>query len=154
MSKRYWLMKTEPDVYSIDDLARDGREHWEGIRNYQARNFMRDEMRVGDAVLIYHSNAKPPGVAGLATICREAYPDHFAWDAASQYFDPKASPEDPRWCMVDVTFVEKFSQLVSLETLKADPTLEGMLVTRRGQRLSIQPVDQVHYRHVVTLGSR
>src|SRR5690606_17593040 len=106
--KRYWLMKSEPGSYSIDDLQRDTRTSWEGVRNYQARNFMRDDMRPGDGVLFYHSGANPPGVAGLAKIARAAYPDPTALDPDSHYYDPKATKEDPRWVMVDIEFVEKF----------------------------------------------
>ncbi|PRP90680.1 EVE domain protein [Enhygromyxa salina] len=154
--RRYWLMKSEPDVYSIDDLARDKRGEWEGVRNYQARNFMRDEMAIGDLVLFYHSNAKPPGVAGVARVVTEAYPDHHAFDEASNYYDPKSDPEAPRWWMVDVEFVEKLPELVTLDALKAEAQpegpLEGMLVARRGQRLSIQPVDKAHFARVLRLG--
>jgi predicted RNA-binding protein with PUA-like domain len=147
--RRYWLMKSEPDVYSIDDLARDGRAEWEGVRNYQARNLMRDEMREGDLVLFYHSNAKPPGVAGVARVCREAYPDATQFDRRSQYHDPKSKRDDPRWLLVDVEFVERFDEVVSLADLKADPALEGMKVTQKGQRLSVQPVDEPHFRHIL-----
>ncbi|WP_052548389.1 EVE domain-containing protein [Enhygromyxa salina] len=152
--RRYWLMKTEPDVYSIDDLERAGQGEWEGVRSYQARNFMRDDMAVGDLVLFYHSNAKPPGVAGVARIAAEAYPDHHAFDPDSNYYDPKSDPDDPRWWMVDVAFVEKLPELVSLDTLKAEANgpLAGMLVVRRGQRLSIQPVDKAHFARVLQLG--
>jgi predicted RNA-binding protein with PUA-like domain len=147
--KQYWLMKSEPDVYSIDDLQRDGSTRWVGVRNYQARNFMRDQMRVGDEVLYYHSNAKPPGVAGLARICKAGYPDHTAFEPDSPYYDAKSMPGEPRWYMVDVQFVEKFDELLPLDALKDDPRLEGMLVTQRGQRLSVQPVDGKHFKHVV-----
>src|SRR5690606_13531408 len=121
---RHWLMKSEPDVFSIDDLARVGVEPWNGVRNYQARNYMRDQMRVGDLVLFYHSNADPPGVAGVGRICREAYPDHTALDPASEYHDPRATPGNPIWCMVDVEFVEKFPRLVSLDEMRAHPDLD------------------------------
>ncbi|MSR89118.1 MAG: EVE domain-containing protein [Candidatus Margulisbacteria bacterium] len=150
MSKRYWLMKTEPSTFSIDELARLGTSQWEGVRNYQARNFMRDDMRVGDCVLIYHSNATPPGIVGLATVCREGYPDYFAQDIKSTYFDPKSTPEKPIWFMVDVAFDEKFSRLISLEELKADPALYDMLVVQRGSRLSIQPVSETHFLRVLS----
>ena len=113
---RCWLMKSEPYVYSIDDLKRDGSTCWEGVRNYQARNLMR-EMEVGDAVLFYHSNAKPPGVAGLARVARTAYPDHFAWEEGHKYFDEKSSPEDPRWWLVDVEYVDTLPEFVSLDEL-------------------------------------
>lgn len=150
---KYWLMKSEPNTYSIDDLARDGRTHWDGVRNYQARNFMRDEMKVGDGVLFYHSNANPPGVAGIARVVREGYPDNTAQDPNSKYFDPKASPEDPRWFMVDIEFVEKFDELVPLETLRQTPGLEEMLVTKKS-RLSVQPVRPEEFEIVVGLGRR
>lgn len=143
-------MKSEPDVYSIDDLQRDGTESWEGVRNYQARNFMRD-MAVGDLALFYHSNAKPPGIAGLARICREAYPDDTQFDPKSQYFDPKSKKDEPRWSMVDVEFVEKFNELLSLQTLKDTGALEGMRVIQKGSRLSVQPVDLAHFKKVLKL---
>lgn len=153
MAKRgikLWLMKSEPDVYSLDDLARDGTECWEGVRNYQARNFMRD-MAVGDLALFYHSNAKPPGVAGVCRISREAYPDDTQFDKKSKYYDPKSKKEDPRWSMVDVTFVEKFPEEVSLQALKDDAALEGMGVIQKGSRLSVQPVEKKHFKRVLKL---
>lgn len=143
--RRYWLMKSEPDVFSIDDLQRRKREPWDGVRNYQARNYMRDEMAPGDLVLFYHSNAKPPGVAGVARIAGDAYPDPTAFDPDSKYYDPKSDPDEPRWWLVDVEFVEKFAEIVSLDALKEAPNLDGMLVIRRGQRLSVQPVDKAHF---------
>jgi predicted RNA-binding protein with PUA-like domain len=153
MTKRYWLMKSEPNVYSIDDLARDGRTFWDGVRNYQARNFMRDQMKVGDEVLFYHSNAEPPGVVGIARVVREGYPDHTARDPNSKYYDPKATEEDPRWFMVDVEFVEKFDEMVSLDTLRSTPGLENMLVTKKS-RLSVQPVTEQEFEIVRRLGRR
>ena len=151
---KYWLMKSEPDVFGIDDLARVDSEPWDGVRNYQARNFMRDEMRVGDMVLFYHSNSKPSGVVGVARVCREAYPDHTAWDEKSKYFDPKSDPDNPRWFMVEVEFVEKFPAVVALQALKAVDELKEMLVIRRGMRLSIQPVTAEEFRVVQKLGRR
>lgn len=150
--KQYWLMKSEPNVFGIDDLERDGSTCWDGVRNYQARNFMRDEMRLGDLVLFYHSNAKPPGVAGIARVCRAAYLDHTQFDRKSTYFDPKATESEPRWMMVDIEFVEKFPRIVPLDTLKSEPQLDGMLVIKRGQRLSIQPVERKHFDRVRTIG--
>ena len=147
---KHWLMKSEPDVYSIDNLERDGRESWEGVRNYQARNFMR-EMVEGDLVIFYHSNAKPPGAAGVGRICREAYPDDTQFNKKSRYYDAKSKKEDPRWSLVDVEFVEKFGELVSLQTLKDDPALEGMRVTQKGSRLSVQPVDKGHFKRVLKM---
>ena len=151
MAKRFWLMKSEPNTYSIDDLERDGRTHWDGVRNYQARNFMRDDMRVGDEVLFYHSNANPPGVAGLARVVRTGYPDHTARDPKSKYFDPKASDADPRWYMVDIEFVAKFDEFVPLATLRETPGLEEMLVTKKS-RLSVQPVAEKEFEIVKRLG--
>jgi predicted RNA-binding protein with PUA-like domain len=147
---RCWLMKSEPAVYSIEDLARDGSTCWEGVRNYQARNLMR-EMKVGDAVLFYHSNASPPGVAGLARVSREAYPDGFSWDPGHKYYDPKSTPEDPRWWMVDIEYVDTLPRLVSLDELKSATGLEDMVVTKRS-RLSVQPVQPTEYEIVVRLG--
>lgn len=147
-------MKSEPDVYSIDDLEDEGTAEWDGVRNYQARNFMRDEMAIGDLVLYYHSNTKPPGVVGVARVCREAYPDFTAHDRKSKYFDPKSDPDDPRWWMVDIEFVEKLPEKVSLDELKAEAEgdLEGMLVVKRGQRLSVQPVEARHFARVLRMG--
>jgi predicted RNA-binding protein with PUA-like domain len=149
--RRHWLFKSEPGSYSIDDLRRDGRTHWDGIRNYQARNLLRDEIRSGDRVLIYHSSADPPGVAGTATVVRDGYPDPTARDPGSKYFDPKASDGDPRWYMVDVEFDERFPGIVSLSDLKVTPGLERMVVTTRS-RLSIQPVTPEEFEIVLALG--
>jgi predicted RNA-binding protein with PUA-like domain len=154
MAKRgikLWLMKSEPDVYSIDDLRRDGTESWEGVRNYQARNFMR-EMADGDLVLFYHSNAKPPGVAGVCRVSRAAYPDDTQFNKKSKYYDAKSKKEDPRWSMVDVTFVEKLDEVISLQALKDDPALEEMRVTQKGSRLSVQPVEKKHFKRVLKMG--
>jgi predicted RNA-binding protein with PUA-like domain len=147
-------MKCEPDAYTIDGLARDGRVSWEGVRNYQARNLLRDEMQVGDGVLFYASNAKPSGVTGLAEIVRAGYPDHFAWTKGHKYFDGAGSKASPVWYMVDVGFVERFADTVSLETLKSTKGLENMVVTRKGSRLSVQPVTKPEYDIVVRLGRR
>lgn len=152
MAKRqYWLIKSEPEVYSIDDLERDGETGWEGVRNYQARNHL-SSMKLGDHALFYHSNADPPGAAGVAEVSREAYPDPAQFDPKSDYYDPKSDPKNPRWVRVDVRFVQKLPHLVSLATLKADPELEGMLVRKPGMRLSVQPVDEAHFAHVLALG--
>ena len=154
MPKRYWLVKSEPDAYSIDALQKEGTACWDGVRNYQARNFMRDEMKRGDLVLYYHSNAKPPGVVGVARVTREGYPDHTALDPKDPHHDPKSTAENPIWMMVDLEFVEKFRGTVSLDELKANPELEGMLVTRRGQRLSVQPVEAEHFKVVRRVGKK
>ncbi|GAA5480964.1 EVE domain-containing protein [Haloferula sargassicola] len=148
---RYWLIKSEPDVFGIDDLERVGREPWNGIRNYQARNFMRDDMEVGDLALFYHSNAKPPGVVGIARVVSEPYPDDLQFDEKSDYHDPKSNPDDPRWLMVDFEFVKKFPGMVSLDQLKAEKVLDGMLVTKRGTRLSITPVEPKHFKKVCSM---
>jgi len=144
-------MKSEPETYSIDDLRRDGHCAWEGVRNYQARNLMRDEMRVGDGVLFYHSSTTPAGVAGVARVASAARPDATAWDARSPYFDPRAGRENPRWFCVDVAFVAKFTNPVTLERLRMEKGLEGMLVLKRGMRLSVQPVTPAHFRRVLAL---
>lgn len=144
----YWLIKSEPDVFSIDDLQKVGSEPWDGIRNYQARNFMRDSMEIGDLAIFYHSNAKPPGAVGIARVASEPYPDRLQFDKKSKYHDPKSDPDDPRWLLRDFEFVEKFPEMVTLEAMKADAALEGMLVAKRGQRLSIQPVEAKHFKRV------
>ena len=148
---QYWLMKSEPDVYSINTLKQEGKTHWEGIRNYQARNFMRDTMNIGDQVLFYHSNCKPPGIVGLAEVCSGPYPDHFAWDPSSKYNDPKSTPENPIWQMVDVKYKATFNSIISLDTLKTIPKLEGLMVIKKGMRLSIQPVSKEHYTIICNL---
>jgi len=147
----YWLLKTEPRSYSIDDLERDGHTTWEGVRNYQARNFIRDDMKVGDGVLFYHSSAKPPGVAGLARISRAAYPDPTARDSKSHYYDAKASDEDPRWFMVEIEFVDKFPELIPLSTIRDAPGLEEMLLNKKS-RLSVQPVAKAEFELVKGMG--
>lgn len=151
--KQYWLMKSEPDVYGIDDLQRDGTEPWDGIRNYQARNFLRDQMREGDLALFYHSNATPPGVVGLMKVISGPEPDALAFDPASPYFDPKSDPAAPTWIQRRMGFVEKFPRMVSLQEIKDDPELADMLVIRRGQRLSIQPVEKHHFDHICRLAA-
>ena len=149
---RYWLIKSEPDVFSIADLKRVKREPWDGVRNYQARNFMRDDMEIGDLALFYHSNAKPPGVAGVARVAGPPYPDPCQFDPSSNYFDEKSHEENPRWSLVDFEFVTAFHSLIPLDQLKADPKLDGMLILRRGNRLSITPVEPKHFRRVCQLG--
>ena len=155
MAKRYWLFKSEPDVFSYDDLlaAPDQTTCWEGVRNYQARNLLRDEMKVGDGVLFYHSNAKPQVIAGTAKIVRAGYPDPTQFDKRSKYYDPKSSADEPRWWMVDVEYVDTLPHLVALDQLKSEPALEDMVVTKRS-RLSVQPVRQAEYDIVVRMGGR
>jgi|SRR5688572_1281728 predicted RNA-binding protein with PUA-like domain len=145
-------MKCEPAAYTIDDLARDGKTSWEGVRNYQARNFMRDEMQAGDGVLFYASNADPSGVTGLARIVRGGYPDHFAWTAGHKYFDEASNEVSPVWYMVDIGFVERFAETLSLEVLKCTKGLESMMVTQKGSRLSVQPASRNEYDIVARLG--
>ena len=145
---RHWLMKSEPDEYSIDDLARDGTTYWDGVRNYQARNLMRDDMQVGDRVLFYHSNAKPPGVVGIAEVAKEAYPDHTQFDPDDKHFDPKSGPDDPRWMMVDIAFVEKLPRMVGLPELREYAELSEMVLLNRS-RLSVQPVSKEQYDFIV-----
>ena len=148
----YWLMKSEPDVYPFEQLVIDGTTHWDGVRNYQARNMMRDDMKLGDYVLFYHSNFKPPHVAGVARVSREGYPDHTAQDPNSNYFDPKASPENPRWMMVNIEPVKAFSNIVPLQEVRENPACGNMLLIRKGQRLSIQPVDESDFDIVLAMG--
>lgn len=152
MAKRYWLLKCEPEAYTIDDLERDGVTSWEGVRNFQARNFMRDDMKPGDGVLFYASNAEPSGVTGLAEIARAGYPDPFAFDPKHHYYDGKSDPSNPTWYMVDVRFVAKFDRVVPLAELKATPGLESMMVTQKGSRLSVQPVTKSEFEIVSGLG--
>lgn len=149
---KYWLIKSEPDVYGIGRLKDDKRTAWEGVRNYQARNTMRDEMAVGDLVLFYHSSCEVPGVVGVARVASEPYPDASQFDQRSEYFDPKAKEEAPRWVLVDFEFVAEFPVEVSLAAMKGDAKLEGMVVLRRGNRLSITPVEVRHFRRVCQLG--
>ncbi|MDA3960097.1 MAG: EVE domain-containing protein [Planctomycetota bacterium] len=148
---RYWLMKSEPNVFGINHLEKVGTEPWDGVRNYQARNFMRDDMRVGDKVLFYHSNSKPSGVAGLAKVVRTGYPDHTSWDPESKYHDPKSTPETPRWFMVDLGYVSTFKQVVSLDEMRQAEDLADMVLLNRS-RLSVQPVDKAHYDLIVAMG--
>lgn len=152
MPRKYWLMKCEPEAYTIQDLARDGETSWEGVRNYQARNFLRDEMQVGDGVLFYASNADPSGVTGLAEVSRAGYPDATAWKKGHTYFDEASTKEKPVWYVVDIKFVETFSDIVPLDVLKVTKGLENMMVTRKGARLSVQPVTKAEFDIVTKLG--
>jgi predicted RNA-binding protein with PUA-like domain len=154
MSKRYWLMKCEPDAYTIADLERDGKTGWEGVRNYQARNFMRDDMQVGDSVLFYASNADPSGVTGLASISRAGYPDPFASRQGHDYHDPKHTAEKPIWFSVELAFVERFANVIPLAKLKETRGLEKMMVNQPGSRLSVQPVTKREFEIVCRIGRR
>ncbi len=149
---RHWLMKSEEDEYSIDDLARDGSTPWTGVRNYEARNLMRDEMKPGDLILYYHSNARPSGVAGIARVASKAYPDPLQFDPESSYHDKKATEEEPRWFLVDVEFVEKFDRVVPLAEVKDHPDLQEMTLVRR-MRLSVQPVEEEEFRIIREMAS-
>jgi predicted RNA-binding protein with PUA-like domain len=148
----YWLVKSEETCYSIDDLARDGKTMWDGVRNYQARNYMRDGMKLGDKVLYYHSNSEIIGVVGVAEVVREAYPDHTALDPLNDHYDPKATAENALWIMVDIGFVSKFPRPVSLQEIKDAPDLAGMVVAQKGSRLSVQPVSEEHFQVVCKMG--
>ena len=152
MTMAFWLMKSEPHVYPWEQLVEDGETHWDGVRNYQARNIMRDDMKIGDLVLFYHSNCKPPHVAGIARVCREAYPDFTALDPESNYFDPKSSLENPRWMIVDIEPVKQLYEIVALTDMRENAMLEGMPLLQRGQRLSVQPVSSDHFHTVCGMG--
>ncbi|MBT2143587.1 MULTISPECIES: EVE domain-containing protein [unclassified Rhodanobacter] len=144
-------MKSEPDAFSIDDLKRRKQEAWDGVRNYQARNFMRDGMRPGDKVFFYHSNCAVPGIVGIAEVATDAYPDPSQFDPKSKYFDPGSSRDNPRWMLVDVKFVKKLKRTISLDELKNDPALIDMPLLRKGNRLSVMPVDAAHWKYILAL---
>jgi predicted RNA-binding protein with PUA-like domain len=150
----YWLFKSEPTVFSFDDLRSCGREPWTGVRNYQARNFMRDVMRPGDEGLLYHSSCPDPGVAGVLTVASAPYPDPTQFDPKSPYFDPKATPDAPVWHLVDVAWSADFKEFVPLAALRADPEVRDLIVLRRGNRLSITPVEAAHFKRICRLGGR
>ncbi|MDZ7842538.1 MAG: EVE domain-containing protein [Gammaproteobacteria bacterium] len=148
---QYWLMKSEPDVYGIDELKRFKVDHWDGIRNYQARNFMRDDMNKGDRAFFYHSNCEVPGIAGIMEIAREAYPDHTQFDPDEKYFDPKSDPDNPRWFMVDVKFIRRLKRIITLRELKSYKTLTDMQLVQKGSRLSIMPVTKRQWDFILGL---
>jgi predicted RNA-binding protein with PUA-like domain len=150
--RRFWLLKCEPGAYAIEDLERDGVTGWEGVRNFQARNFLRDDVKAGDGILFYASNADPSGVTGLAEIARAGYPDPFAFEKGHKYYDPKSDPASPTWYTADVRFVARFPEIVPLETLKETHGLETMVVTQKGSRLSVQPVTREEFDIVSRLG--
>ena len=151
MPRRCWLVKSEPNVYSIEDLERDGVTMWDGVRNYEARNLMRDQMRVGDPVLFYHSNARPMGVAGVAEVASEPYADPTQFDPNSAYHDAKSDPDEPRWVHVDVAIVERFEQVLPLATIKEVAAFSDLPLVQRGQRLSVQPVPARHFDRIVRM---
>lgn len=146
----HWLMKSEPDDFSIDDLERVGTEPWDGVRNYQARNFMRDDMKIGDKVFFYHSNCKEPGVVGIAEVASKPYPDPTQFDPDSNHYDPKSDPDDPRWMLVDVKFKRRTKRTIPLREIKehAD-ALDGFPLVRKGNRLSVMPVDKSHWDYIL-----
>ena len=152
MPKRYWLFKSEPGTYSFDDLVRDGSTEWDGVRNFQARNFLRDEMQVGDGVLFYYSSTTPQAVVGTATVVRRGHPDETAWDPTSVHPDPKSTPENPIWYVVDIAPAERFTRPVTLDEIKHVPELEKMMVIQRGARLSVQPVSEQEWEIIRGLG--
>ncbi len=149
----YWLMKSEPNAFSIDDLQQmpEQTEHWDGVRNYQARNMLRDQMKLGDQVFFYHSNCETPGIVGIMEVAREGYPDHTACDPRSKYFDPKSSPDAPRWFMVDVKYIRHTRRLIPLAELKEQDALENMPLLRKGNRLSIMPVSAPEWAYILRL---
>ena len=149
---RYWLMKCEPEVYSIEDLEKDSTTMWEGVRNYQARNFLRDEIKTGDIAIFYHSNAKPSGPAGVMRVCKDGYPDYTAWDPTNKYYDAKsAADKKPVWFMVDVEFVEKFPEVIPIARLRETSGLEDMVMLQKGSRLSVTPLTKQHYNIICKL---
>ena len=152
-SKKYWLIKSEGDCYSIDDLKKDRQSQWSGVRSYQARNFMRDEMSIGDLALFYHSNSKPSGVYGVAQVISKPHPDTTQFDSKDEHFDPRSSEENPIWMCVNFKFVSKLKHPISLQEIKINPKLEGMLVRRKGDRLSIQPVSQKHFDYLLKINN-
>lgn len=151
---RHWLMKSEPDVFSIADLEKKRQSGWDGVRNYQARNFMRDDMRVGDLVFFYHSNAEPSGIAGIARVSKESHPDPTQFEKTSEYFDHKATKAKPIWFMVEVEFVEKFSQILPLDALKKEQALASMPLVQKGSRLSVMPVSLKDWETILKLAAR
>jgi predicted RNA-binding protein with PUA-like domain len=153
---QYWLLKTEPGSYSIHDLAKEKKQttHWDGVRNYQARNYMRDQMKLGDKVLFYHSNADPPAIVGIATVVRESYPDHTSWDKHDHHYDEKSTPQNPRWFMVDIKLEQIFDKPLALETLRGVAALKEMELLRKGSRLSVQPVRKKEFDAVCKLAAK
>jgi predicted RNA-binding protein with PUA-like domain len=149
----YWLMKSEPDAFSIDSLQKSSNQtaHWDGVRNYQARNMMRDEMKVGDQVFFYHSNCALPGIVGIMEITKEAYPDYLAFDVNDPHYDPNSDPDNPRWVMVDVKFVRHLIRTISLHELKPYPEMTGLPLVQRGNRLSIMPVSKEQWDFILSL---
>ena len=153
MAQRFWLFKSEPSAYSYEDLVHDGVAEWDGVRNFQVRNWLKDEIKPGDAVLFYHSSAKPVGVIGVAKVVKEGYPDHTAWDPNSEHPDPKSTPDRPLWYMVDIAPERKLDQMVTLDDMRAHPGLRDMMALKRGNRFSITPLTQEEFDTIVELGT-
>lgn len=151
---KYWLMKSEPEVFSIDDLAKSKNQttFWDGVRNYQARNFIRDEMKIGDKVIFYHSNSEPPSAVGICEVVKEAYSDFTAFDPENSHYDPKSKKETPTWFMVDVKLVKKFSNFVSIDEMRENKKLQEMKLLQRGNRLSVIPLTKQEFDEIVKLG--
>jgi len=152
----YWLFKSEPETFSIDDLKNrpNQTEPWDGVRNYQARNFLRDQVQINDKVLFYHSNCKVPGIVGIAQVVKAGYPDSSAWDAKSPYFDAKSTKDKPRWYRVDVRFEKKFDRIIRLQEIKQNPVLQGMQIAKKGNRLSITPLTKAEWNEVIKVALR
>mgnify|MGYP001217771432 FL=1 len=148
---QYWLMKSEPDTYSIDDLQSFGVDHWDGIRNYQVRNFFRDQMQVGDQAFFYHSNCKEPGIVGTMEIVSKAYPDHTAFDPSEKYFDSKSDPENPRWLMVDVRYIKHLNRMITLAELRQQKQIADMKLLQRGNRLSVLPLSKMEWQYILEM---
>jgi len=148
---QYWLMKSEPDTYSIDDLQSFGVDHWDGIRNYQVRNFFRDQMQVGEQAFFYHSNCKEPGIVGTMEIVSKAYPDHTAFDPSEKYFDSKSDPENPRWLMVDVRYVRHLDRMITLGELRQQKQIADMKLLQRGNRLSVLPLSKMEWQYILEM---
>ena len=154
MATKYWLVKSEPNAYSIDDLLHDKITHWDGVRNYQARNYMRDEMKIGDKVLFYHSNAEPTAVVGVCEVAKEGYPDFSAFDLEDKHFDTKSKIDSPTWIMVDIKIIEKFLRPVTLEEIKSNSKLQNMKLVQRGNRLSVMPIEKAEFNEIIKLGKK
>lgn len=156
MSEKYWLFKSEPESFSLQDLkkSKDKTTHWDGVRNYQARNFIRDEMKAGDKVLFYHSSTEIPAVAGICEIVKDGYPDFTAFDPNDKHFDPKSKKDSPSWFMVDIKFVEEFNTPVTLEQIKENPKLRSMRLVQRGNRLSVMPVEEAEFKEIVKMAKK
>ena len=154
MATKHWLIKSEPGVFSIDDLAKTKNKttHWDGVRNYQARNYIRDEMKIGDKVIFYHSNAEPPAAVGICEIAKEGNPDFTAFDPSNEHYDPKSKKENPAWFMFDVKFVSKFSEPVTLDAIKSNKKLQKMKLIQRGSRLSVMPVTKDEFEEIIKMG--